>query len=91
MLVHPARAEPYGMAIAEAMAAGVSVVVSDRCGAAAQVSAAAGAVLPLDAPIEQWTDAVAAELGRSAPPPPYARSWAAVASEYETIYRQACK
>lgn len=88
VLVHPARAEPYGMAIAEAMAARVAVVVSDRCGAAGQVTPEAGAVVPLDAPAGQWADAVARQLARRAPPPQYARSWREVAREYETIYRQ---
>ena len=33
MLVHPARQEPYGMVIAEALASGISVVATDSCGA----------------------------------------------------------
>lgn len=91
VLVHPARAEPYGMAIAEAMAARVAVVVSDRCGAADQVTAEAGAVLPLAAPPEQWVTAVSQQLARHAPPPQYAHSWGEVAREYETIYAQATR
>lgn len=86
VLVHPAGAEPYGMAITEAMAAQVAVVVSDRCGAAAQVSADTGAVLPLDAPLEQWVGAVRNELQRKAAPPRYENSWREVAQEYERIY-----
>lgn len=34
LLVHPARYEPYGNVVAEAVAAGVPAVVSDACGAA---------------------------------------------------------
>lgn len=86
VLVHPARAEPYGMAIAEAMAARVAVVVSDRCGAAAQVAAGAGAVLPLEMPVEKWAGAVAAQLQRTAPPPVFTHSWHDVAKEYEALY-----
>ncbi len=87
VLLHPARAEPYGMVIAEAMAARVPVVVSHVCGAAASVGAESGAVLPLSAPPEAWADAVEAQLQRADAPPRFDRSWRAVAVEYETIYR----
>lgn len=86
VLLHPARAEPYGMVIAEAMAARVPVVVSHVCGAAASVGAGSGAVLPLSAPPEAWADAVEAQLQRADAPPRFDRSWRAVAVEYETIY-----
>ena len=33
VLVHPARQEPYGMVIAEAVASGIPVVATDNCGA----------------------------------------------------------
>lgn len=88
VLLHPARAEPYGMVIAEAMAAQASVVVSDVCGAAAQVTAEAGAVVPLDAPLEQWVSAVRKQLQRALAPPRYEHSWRDVAQEYEAVYRQ---
>lgn len=91
VLLHPARAEPYGMVIAEAMAAQASVVVSDVCGAAAQVSAEAGAVVPLDAPLEQWVSAVRKQLQRDAAPPRYAHGWREVALAHEAIYRQLMK
>lgn len=88
VLLHPARAEPYGMVISEAMAAKVPVVISDVCGAAAQVTPDAGAVLPLAAPLAKWVSAVEAQLRRSNAPPQFMRSWKAVALEYETIYRE---
>ncbi|MDD5056775.1 MAG: glycosyltransferase family 4 protein [Sideroxydans sp.] len=88
VLLHPAKAEPYGMVISEAMAARVPVVVSAACGAAAQVSAAAGEVVALDAPIQQWADAVAGQLDRTEAVPAFVRGWDVVAHEYETIYRQ---
>jgi UDP-glucose:(heptosyl)LPS alpha-1,3-glucosyltransferase len=90
VLLHPARAEPYGMAITEAMAAQTSVVVSDVCGAATQVNAAAGAVVPLDASVEAWVSAVRKQLARNAAPPLYAHSWRDVAQEYAAVY-QRCK
>lgn len=86
VLLHPARAEPYGMVIAEAMAAQVPVVVSDVCGAAASVGSESGAVLSLSAPVGAWADAVEAQLRRTAAPPCFDRNWRVVAAEYETIY-----
>ena len=86
VLIHPASAEPYGMAISEAMAAQVAVVVSDRCGAAPQVTAEAGAVLSLDAPLQQWVAAVRAQLGRTLPPSRFVHTWREVAQAYEKLY-----
>lgn len=88
VLLHPAKAEPYGMVISEAMAASVPVVVSDLCGAADQVAPSAGAVLPLAAPVETWANAVEQQLRRSEPVPQFVRSWRTVAQEYEALYRQ---
>lgn len=87
VLLHPAKAEPYGMVISEAMAAKVPVVVSDACGAAAQVTPLAGAVLPLSAPIEAWANSIEHQLCRSDAVPQFERSWRTVAEEYESIYR----
>lgn len=88
VLLHPAKAEPYGMVISEAMAARVPVVVSDACGAAAQVNAEAGEVVPLAAPVQQWMTAVMRQLGRVQAPPQFTRGWDGVVMEYETIYRE---
>jgi len=88
VLLHPARSEPYGMVISEAMAARVPVVVSDLCGAAAQVTARAGAIVPLDAPREKWADEIEIQLCRNDAPPQFVRGWNDVAREYETIYRK---
>ena len=87
VLLHPAKAEPYGMVISEAMAAGVPVVISDVCGAAAQVTPDAGAVLPLAASSDAWVSAVDEQLRRSTAPPRFVRDWNEVAQEYENIYR----
>jgi UDP-glucose:(heptosyl)LPS alpha-1,3-glucosyltransferase len=87
LLLHPARAEPYGMVIAEAMAAAVPVVVSDRCGIAPDVAAESGAVLALEAPQADWVAACERQLSRRAPPPRFERSWEQVAREYEVLYR----
>lgn len=87
VLLHPAKAEPYGMVISEAMAACVPVVISDVCGAAEHVTPDAGVVLPLAASIETWVNAVEAQLSRENAVPQFDRSWARVAQEYEEVYR----
>ncbi|MDD2915779.1 MAG: glycosyltransferase family 4 protein [Gallionella sp.] len=86
VLLHPAKAEPYGMVISEAMAARVPVVISDVCGAAAQVTPDAGAILPLAASPDAWVNAVEQQLRRSSAPPVFVRGWNRVAQEYEKIY-----
>jgi UDP-glucose:(heptosyl)LPS alpha-1,3-glucosyltransferase len=88
VLLHPAKAEPYGMVISEAMAAKVPVVISDVCGAAAHVTDASGAVLPLSASLEKWGYAIVQQLSRSEEVPQFERSWREVAQEYEIIYRE---
>lgn len=87
LLLHPARAEPYGMVIAEAMAAQVPVLVSDRCGIATDIGDDAGTVLALEAPVTDWATACEHQLARDVPPPAFERSWLQVAQEYERIYR----
>ena len=87
LLLHPARAEPYGMVIAEAMAAAVPVVISDRCGIAPDVSPVSGSVLRRDALVDEWVAACERQLGRAAAPRPFDRSWQRVAREQLEIYR----
>ncbi|HEY4579637.1 MAG TPA: glycosyltransferase family 4 protein [Candidatus Acidoferrales bacterium] len=87
LLLHPARAEPYGMVVAEAMAARVPVVVSDQCGIAPEVAPDRGSVVPVSAAAGEWARACERQLQRGAPPPPFARSWHQVAQEYLMLYR----
>jgi UDP-glucose:(heptosyl)LPS alpha-1,3-glucosyltransferase len=86
VLLHPAKAEPYGMVISEAMAARVPVVVSDACGAAAQVTAEAGEVVNLGVPAAQWMVAVERQLVRTDAPPRFVRGWDKVAQEFVSVY-----
>ncbi|MDP3192369.1 glycosyltransferase, partial [Rhodoferax sp.] len=88
VLLHPAKAEPYGMVISEAMAARVPVVISDVCGAAVHVTSDSGAVLPLSAPLDAWVGAVEQQLRRLEPVPEFERGWGTVAQEYEKIYSE---
>lgn len=89
LLLHPASAEPYGMVVAEAMAAAVPVVISDRCGVASDVSPEAGSVLSLEAAADEWAAACEWQLVRQAPPPLFVRGWPRVAQEQLAIYRRA--
>jgi len=86
LLLHPARSEPYGMAVGEAMAARVPVVISDRCGIAGSVSTDAGCVLGLDAGVQAWVQACEQQLARQTSPAGFSRSWDTVAAEHETLY-----
>lgn len=88
VLLHPAKAEPYGMVISEAMAARVPVVVSDLCGAAAQVTEGRGEVLSLQASASEWTAAVERQLARSEPVSGFVRGWDVVASEFVAVYER---
>jgi UDP-glucose:(heptosyl)LPS alpha-1,3-glucosyltransferase len=87
LLIHPALSEAYGMAIAEAMACKVPVLVSDACGAAVDVSAKHGTVLSLHDSIIQWAQAGDALLRNTQSMTGYLRPWAQVAAEYETQYQ----
>lgn len=91
LLLHPARSEPYGMVISEAMAAQVPVVVSDVCGAAADVSSRNGTVLPVDSPIEDWANACEGMLSLTEAVPAFRRSWDDVAREHIALYEEVAK
>jgi UDP-glucose:(heptosyl)LPS alpha-1,3-glucosyltransferase len=88
LLLHPAKSEPYGMAVAEAMSASVPVVLSDCCGVAADVASTNGQVLPLDSSISEWTVACDNWLSINKPPPVFRRSWSDVADEYVAVYER---
>lgn len=88
LLLHPARAEPYGMVVAEAMAARVPVVISDRCGIAPSVGTDAGAVLSVEADVAMWAEACERQLSRNTSAPEFRRGWNEVADEYVALYRR---
>ncbi len=85
LLLHPARQEPYGMVIAEAMAAGVPVVISDQCGIAPEVPNRMGAVCPLNALAQDWSMACEKHIGTSFPTD--VRNWQLVALDYIHLYQ----
>lgn len=87
LLIHPAASEAYGMVIAEAMACQVPVLVSDACGAAADVSLGHGQVLSLNNSVSEWAQAAHTLLRNTQAKIGYARPWSHVAAEYETQYQ----
>ncbi len=86
LLLHPAKAEPYGMVVAEALAARVPVVISDHCGIATYLDGDSGEVLGLEQGEEEWAQACERQLSREVFPASFSRSWGEVADEYERIY-----
>lgn len=83
VLLHPASAEPYGMVIAEAMAAQIPVVISNKCGAALDVNVLSGAIISLKAPKIEWIKALNAQLQRCSAPPLFINNWSQVALKYQ--------
>ena len=85
VLVHPAKDEPFGMVIAEALTCGVPVVASDHCGCVDHLQSTGLRALSLEASTDAW--AVACADAHHHPVPPLApRTWADVAAEHETLY-----
>lgn len=90
LLIHPARAEPFGMAIAEANAAGIPVIVSDQCGIAPLLSERQGEVIPIKNR-EVWITACRKALQKKRPVAPLSLSWENLAAQHITLYRSLLK
>ncbi|HIA44694.1 MAG TPA: glycosyltransferase [Methylococcaceae bacterium] len=86
LLLHPATSEPYGMAIAEASASGVPVVISDQCGISSQVTHQSGRVININAVIGDWVNACLTELNRTTPTITINHSWLELAEQHLKIY-----
>ncbi len=82
LLIHPAKAEPFGMIITEALTAGVPVLISDNCGAKSEVTQGRGKVMSLNDDLENWSATAAKLLKEGNTGDPYARNWNVVAQEY---------
>ncbi len=87
VLVHPAKDEPFGMVMSEALSCGVPVVFSDQCGAADHLQSGGLRVLPVHASTADWARACADLAGRPFSPL-VSRTWADVAAEHEELYGQ---
>ena len=88
LLLHPARSEPYGMAIAEATNYGIPVVVSNQCGVASQISNRSGSVLDVEDSIDEWANSCLTELSRKDPVLGIGKSWRELAQQHIEIYRK---
>lgn len=91
LLLHPARAEPFGMVIAEANAAGTPVLVSDKCGIAPLIGPQQGQVCPMDGDnpdITVWADASAALLQSQQKVAPLNLSWDNLAIQHCELYQK---
>lgn len=86
LLIHPARAEPFGMVIAEANAVGIPVVVSDQCGIAPLITDRQGDVIPLEDQ-GRWESVCKKVLQESRPVRPLPLSWNDLAEQHIKLYR----
>jgi glycosyltransferase involved in cell wall biosynthesis len=75
------------MVVAEAMAAGVPVIVSDQCGVASAVSTSCGTVLALTEPPREWALRADKQIRMPIQISRYSRDWQEVAGEYFDVYR----
>jgi UDP-glucose:(heptosyl)LPS alpha-1,3-glucosyltransferase len=86
-LVLPARAEPFGMVVAEANAAGIPVVVSSNCGIADFVTGNRGKVVDINQP-DQIMAACRSVLAQQHSTDPMGFSWDRTAQQYARVYRE---
>lgn len=90
LLLHPAKAEPFGMAIAEANASGIPVVISEHCGIASLINADHGKVCKLDMgsiAIEPWVKACKELLIKPIEVKSLNLSWKTLADQHIKLYR----
>jgi len=86
ILLHPAIAEPYGMVITEALTANVPVVISDVCGACADITPKLGSALSLNDHNAHWANTIDTWLNKPFTAMNFERPWKQVASEYIRMY-----
>lgn len=90
VLLHPARSEPFGMAIAEANAVGIPVIVSDHCGVAALVGKQQGFVCELAAntpDLGPWVHACQSALQNKLVVTSMNLSWDTLAKQHIELYQ----
>ncbi len=88
LLLHPARKEPFGMVITEALSAGVPVIISDICGAVTELDSTTGKALSLDLPTARWAETANTLLQSGDRTFSYQRSWRDMAAAYAVLYER---
>jgi len=89
-LVHPAKDEPFGMVIAEALESGVPVVISDVCGVASHLNKQHGYILPLDS--NAWGECISILLKDTAREVEgLGLTWDSLALETVSLYKTIAK
>lgn len=86
LLLHPAEAEPFGMVIAEANAAGLPVVISSLCGIAPLIKTSMGDTLALDKETS-WLTSMSKWLQDTDEVDKLRITWSALANEQLELYR----
>tara|TARA_B100001093_G_scaffold325819_1_gene310843 strand:+ start:600 stop:1658 length:1059 start_codon:yes stop_codon:yes gene_type:complete len=88
LLLHPAKAEPYGMVITEALSMKVPVVISDKCGAAQDVTEDRGDILSLKDSDTTWAIRINERLKDGYRGVAFQRDWDTVADEYLSLIKK---
>ncbi|MDQ6957307.1 MAG: glycosyltransferase family 4 protein, partial [Mariprofundaceae bacterium] len=88
ILLHPAKNEPFGMVITEALSAGVPAVISDACGAASEITPQRGSCLDLTSPVETWADELHRWLNKKKFHVQYQYSWRNTSHAYIQLYKE---
>lgn len=86
LIAHPARNEPFGMAIAEANAAGIPVLVSPECGISQLIKPTMGAVIPRHP--DAWQTQIRHWLTSTQTPERLTLSWTHLAEQHAALYHQ---
>lgn len=84
VLLHPAKSEPFGMVIAEALQSGCRAVITDACGAV-DLKHGGCSILEVNAPISEWVRNVL-EICNAQPEWEPIQTWSEVARQYEEVY-----
>ncbi len=85
LLIHPATSEPFGMVIAEANAAHIPVLISDKCGIAELINDECGSVLPLNKKLP-WQNNLLTLL-KSDKVKPINLTWDNLAEQHKALYQ----
>ncbi len=88
ILLHPAKNEPFGMVITEALSAGIPVIISDVCGATSEVTPQCGRAIPLSDSAKTWAGEMHQWLKKESMHIQYQHSWHDTAMAYVEEYHK---